>query len=365
MRTIDRYMAGQFVGPFVVGIAAFVGIIMGVSQIYEAVKLVVRDDYPLGMVLQVFLLRIPTVVALTMPMATVFAALMCAGELSSHGEIVAMRAGGVSIWRMFVPVLIAGLAVSVLTFGFNEALGPISNDRANSLLRDYLRTHRGLEKSVMFRIPDEGPVQRIVYADKVNLQQQSMTNVSIIEFQPRGRDVYFAERAVWKGKSWYLLDVIHKHDTGSGYREETVHEIRYDIGRTPDTINAKSRKRPEDLSLAELRQEVGRLAATADVQAVDRERSLWLDQHFHLRIATPWAALGFALLGFPLGMRPQRTSTGVGFGISLAVVFVYYIVFNVLRAFGEQGAMCPLVAAWLPNIVVLGTGLGLMIETSR
>jgi len=64
-------------------------------------------------------------------------------------------------------------------------------------------------------------------------------------------------------------------------------------------------------------------------------------------------------------MRPQRTSTGVGFGISLAIVFVYYIVFNVLRAFGEQGAISPLVAAWLPNAVVLSVGLGLMYDASR
>ena len=77
MKIIDRYIARHFIGPFCIGVAAFVAILLGVDQMYQMVQLIMRDGVPLGVVLQVFFLRMPMVVALTMPMATVFAALMC------------------------------------------------------------------------------------------------------------------------------------------------------------------------------------------------------------------------------------------------------------------------------------------------
>lgn len=366
MKTIDHYIARQFIGPFFVGVAAFVAILLGIGQIYDAVQLVVRDGFPIGMVLQWFFLRIPTVVALTMPMATVFAALMASGELSSRGEIVAMRAGGVSVWRMAVPVLVAGAGVSVVAFVFNEAIGPACNNRATTMLHSYLREERDIEKPVWFRMPEQGEAQRFVYADKAALAKQVMTNVAIIEFDKgKPREVFFAERAEWRGETWVLMNVVHKRDTGRGYSEEFVKEIRYDIGRSPADIKLKRQKRPEDLTLGELLAESRRLAPARGVRVTGRNRPLKLIQHFHIRIAAPWAAFCFAILGFPLGMRPQRASTGVGFGISLAIVFVYYIVINVLRAFGEQGALSPLLAAWTANVVVIGVGLGLMLEASR
>lgn len=368
MKILDRHIVRHFTGPFCIGVAAFVAILLGVDQMYQMVQLVMRDGVPIGIVLQVFFLRMPMVVALTMPMATVFAALMCSAELSSHGEVTAMRAGGVTLARMALPVCVAGCVVSVLAFAFNEALGPASSRRATAMLEEFMSAQRDPERPLMLRIPEQGPVERIVYADSINLLDQTIANVSIIEFE-RGkpREVFFAERARWQGHDWLLYDVVHKQDTGVGYREQFIATVRYDIGRTPAELRAGRRSRPEDMSLGELRDELRELRAAAEVPGAPRDqRRMWrIDQHIAIRVAVPWAALCFAILGFPLGMRPQRASTGVGFGISLAIVFVYYIVINVLRAFGEQGVLAPALAAWAPNALVLAVGIGLMLEAGR
>jgi lipopolysaccharide export system permease protein len=366
MRTIDRYIITHFMGPFVVGVAAFAAIIMGVSEIYWAVNLIVADHVPAGLVLQAFLLHMPGLVALTMPMATVFAALMASGELSAHGEIVAMRAGGVGLWRMARPVIVGGLAIALLASVFNEALGPLCNARGNGMVREYVSKSKLLDKYVMVRMPEEGQAQRIIYADKLDLRRQVLEGVTIIEFEKGSpRQVFFAREAQWVGKQWRLVDVLHKQDTGAGYREDQLSEMLVDIGRTPDQIRSSPKKRPEDLTLRQLRVEAAALELPARTNPKDAERRWWLIQHFHLRLAAPWAAVCFCILGFPLGLRPQRTSTGIGFGLSLAIIFVYYIVFNSLRAFGEQGALSPVIAAWTPNFLVLGVGLGLMLNASR
>lgn len=366
MRTIDRYIIAHFTGPFAVGVAAFTAILMGVSEVYWAVDLIVADHVPASLVIQAFFLHMPALIALTMPMATVFAALMAAGELSAHGEVVAMRAGGVGLWRMARPVVLGGVVVALVAVGFNETLGPLCNSRGNGMVREYAAQTKLLSKPLLLRMPEEGQADRIVYADKMDLKRRALMGVTIVEFGDGApREVFFAKEAQWAGKQWRLVDVRHKVDTGRGYREERLAEVLYDMGRTLEQIQGVPKTRPEDLTLPELRAEARKLEASAATNAKDAERRWWMIQHFHLRLAAPWAAVCFCVLGFPLGLRPQRTSTGIGFGLSLAIIFLYYIVFNSLRAFGEQGALSPVIAAWTPNFLVLGVGLGMMLNASR
>lgn len=366
MRIIDRYIIAHFIGPFAVGVASFTAILMGVSEIYWAVDLIVADHVPAGLVLQALVLHMPSLIALTMPMATVFAALMAAGELSAHGEVVAMRAGGVGLWRMARPVMLTGVVVALVAVGFNETLGPLCNARGNGMVHEYLAQGKLTAKPVLVRMPEEGQANRIIYADKVDLKRRALVGVTIVEFdEGRPQQVFFAREALWSGKRWRLVEVVHKVDTGAGYREDRLAEVDYDMGRTLEQIRGASKTRPEDLTLVELRSQARALEAAAQHDPKEAEKRWRLVQHFHLRLAAPWAAVCFCVLGFPLGLRPQRTSTGIGFGLSLAIIFVYYIVFNSLRAFGEQGALSPVIAAWTPNFLVLGVGLGMMLNASR
>jgi lipopolysaccharide export system permease protein len=366
MKILDRYILIHFLGPFAVGVAAFVAVLTGVSEIYYAVQLITDKGVPVPTVLQIFFLHLPATIALTMPMATVFAALMASGELSSHGEIVAMRAGGVSIWRMVRPVILAGTVVAIVAFGFNETFSPLCNYRAGTLLQEFAATHDTEKKPVTLRLPESGPPQLLVSADALDVARAEMTNVVIIEYaKGKPRNVYFAEKAIWQGTTWVLRNVIHKRDTGKGFQEIRAKELRYPIGRTPDQLRRSPERRAEEYTIPQLRAEANALLSNPDTDLASRKRATFLIQHLHIRIAAPWAALCFSVLGFPLGLRPQRATAGIGFGLSLAVVFVYYILFNVLRGFGEQNTISPVVAAWLPNAIVLGVGIGLMMDQNR
>ena len=84
-----------------------------------------------------------------------------------------------------------------------------------------------------------------------------------------------------------------------------------------------------------------------------------------LRIAVPWACLIFAMLGAALGSRPQRSSSSVGFGYSVVIIFVYYVIMSFSRALGESGTLPPLIAAWTANLVFLVISIWLCSRANR
>jgi lipopolysaccharide export system permease protein len=88
-------------------------------------------------------------------------------------------------------------------------------------------------------------------------------------------------------------------------------------------------------------------------------------QAIHTHFSLPWAALGFVLIGIPLGLRPVRATTGIGLGLSLVIVFAYYVIFQTMNLIGEQGVLPPAFTAWFPNVMLLGVGVSLLMSARR
>ena len=97
------------------------------------------------------------------------------------------------------------------------------------------------------------------------------------------------------------------------------------------------------------------------IGASNPQNRLQLRQLIQNRLALPWCALGFALLGVSLGQRRVRASAGVGFGLSLIIVFVYYLLFNTLTLVGARGALTPALTAWAPNVALFAASIMLLV----
>lgn len=361
MRLIDRYILTEFLGPFLFGIGTFMVILVGVQLSPEMLKLMVREHYPANVVLLIFLYRLPQVLALTFPMATVFGSLMALASLSGHGEVTAMRAGSVSLQRLATPILCTGLLVSLMNFGFNELLVPAGNDAAHRLTVDYSQKARPLEH-LKFWIPSEGEPERAVYARSFDPGQKVLQGLSITEFR-NGKvwETFRAGLARWQGDKWVLEDVEHKVTTGQGTMTFRLAKVEHDIGKDPTDL-ARLDKKIGDMSLSELYRELRqRRWANRPLRTEQLEVMQSIQMHWSL----PWASLGLALIGIPLGLRPARATTGIGLGLSLVIVFAYYIIFHTMQLIGEQGALSPVVAAWTPNAILLVCGLSLFFSARR
>lgn len=356
IRRVDRYVVKEYLGPFVFGVGTFIVILLGAQLVPWMLRLLMRDAYPAGIVLRIFVLRLPAAVAMTFPMATVFASLMSMSSLSSSGEVIALRAGGLSIPRLSAAVIVAGFVTSLLALAFNELLVPCSNDAAQQLIAEFAPKARP-RQHFTFAIPAKGEPQRIVNARLFDPKRQRLEGLTVMEFK-NGRfwQLFSAESADWRGETWELRNVEHVITRPDGSQSKhKIASITHEIGKSPLEL-ANLDKDPVDMSMTELHR------ALRNQRLVSPPRStevLSLVMTIALRWAIPWASLGFALLGIPLGLRPTRATTSIGLGLSLVIVFAYYVLFNTMNVAGSQGALPPLLAAWLPNIVLYGAGLGL------
>ena len=363
MRTIDRYILREMIGPFLFGIGAFIIVLVSVNLLYQALRLIIEQGHPVALVVRAFLYQIPQTVTLTLPMATIFGSLMAIGRLSGDGEVEAMRAGGVSFLRLARPVLVAGLAISGFSLVLNEYIVPPANAASNQILADLAHSEITQQDYLVLPLPDNQRPRIWLYADHFAPKSGRLEKLTIIEFRAGVlHDYYTAQDALWQGTTIFLNGVTQWIYSPDGTRTSiTLDHLAYAVTKAPWQV-AGFRQDPDNMTAAELRQEIRR---TRQLPATARQGLTVLEAYYYNHLALPWAAFGFALIGAPLGLRPARATTGIGLGLSLVIIFAYYIMFHTMNIIGEHGGVSPLVSAWVPNLVLYATGLGLFFGVSQ
>lgn len=361
MSRLDRYVLSELVPPFLFGVGAFLVVLVGVDLLSDVLKLIYRQGFPPAAAAKIFLLQLPGLVTLSLPMAMLFGSLMATARLSGDGEIVAMRAGGTSFPRIGVTVVIVGLLVSGGALAINETLVPAFNSRAFEIARRVRETVASPGDLAFEVRGEDGRLQRWLHAETFDPQALTMTEATIVDFSKGGhRHLFTAESAKWEGEAWVLANLEHKWRTADGLpQEERADRLAIHIGRTVQELE-RIKKDPEDMTLAEARAQAALAKARGDVTQAGK-----LIQHIHIRIAVPWCSLGFAVLGLPLGLRRLRSSRSIGLGLSLVIIFAYYVVLHTLSILGERGAGNPALMAWAPNVLLYLVGFGLLANSSR
>lgn len=359
MKRIDRYILGEIIPPFLFGIGAFVAVLIGVELLYDMLRLVYKEGFPAWAAARIFLLELPGVIVLTFPMAVMFGSLMSMGRLSGDGELVAMRAGGVSILRVGLPVIVFGFAISCLAFLVSETVVPWSKTRGRQITREMYGTMASGQDLALEVRDDEG-LQRWLYAAEFDAQVMQLRHATILDFS-RGLRPHLltAESAQWQGQQWVMRNVEHTWWENADKRQLSFDEMTWHVGRSPESVG-RAKDRPEDMTLQQLLEQ-------ASVARED-DRFEWarrLEQHYHMRLALPWATLGLAILGIGLGIQRQRSSRGIGMGISLIVLFIYYVVMHTLTLMGERGVAPYVVMAWLPNLLLYAAGAVFLLRARR
>jgi lipopolysaccharide export system permease protein len=138
MSILSRYLLRQHVAPFVFALAALTSLML-LNQIAKRFGDLVGKGLPWGVIIEVFALSIPFIVAMTLPMAVLVAVLYATSRLAADSEVTAMRAGGISLWRLLRPLLAAAALVTVVSFAFSDHILPRTNHRLRTLYSDISR----------------------------------------------------------------------------------------------------------------------------------------------------------------------------------------------------------------------------------
>jgi lipopolysaccharide export system permease protein len=371
---MDRWLASELLGPLLFGVAAFTAVSLSVGVVFELVRKVSESGLPLTAALQVLLLRLPGFLVLSFPMATLMATLLAYSRLSSNSELTALRSVGVSTVRMVVPALVVAFLMSVLTFVFNDVVVPNANLTAS------LRLDRALGRAIAAEKGDNtlysrfGTIQRadgtvidglsqLFYAREYLKGQ--MKDVTVLDFSRQGqRQMLTAKTGVWNERQamWEFRNgrIVNVNDLDGQTTSADFDRYLYPLNRSPIDLA----QLPKDAASMTVAQAIK--AEQLLTEAGDRKEARRIRVRIQEKFAFPAICLVFGLIGSSLGVRPNaRTSRSQGFGISVLLIFSYYLMSFIFSSLGVKGTLSPLLAAWLPVLVGLAGGLFLLRQASR
>ena len=340
----------------------FSAVFIGSGTLFKIAKYITDYGASLSAVVKVFVFGLPNVIMWTFPMSMLLATLLTFGRLSSSSEITAMKSCGIGFFRIAMPAILLGFLVSIVAILFNEHVVPWANTAYRNVVYYEIQGKSGAKSQDHIILKDikDGQIQRLLYARRYDADSQSLQSITLQEFDGAGKvsHVENAEYAEFTGKEWVMHNGM-LYDISDG---ESEHTLRFNTQVLP--INASPRqivreqKDPEELTMKELKAQI-RIMKT---QYVDTSK---LETELYQRITVPMASLIFALVGVPLGLQPTRNSSSAGFAMSVIIIFFYYALMTMANAIGRSGALSPMLAVWIPNVVGLIAGLFLIRKASR
>ena len=345
MRIADRYIVREIFAPFLLGVAGFVVLLVG-DVLYALAELLARKQISLGVLTQLLVYKLPAILVITFPVATLFGTLLGLARLVKDRELQAMRLAGVSLTRIFAPVLAFGLVTAGAAFLTSEYFAPWANRQANVMVRQAVfgEAFPQIREQVFFR----GPGDRVFYVERID-PQGLLHNVMVYELTGVLPRLITARRATWAGQQLHLVDGVVREIDGQGFTRYEARFTRLDLAVGVDSgAFLATQKGPDEMTARELRQYLtlfGQDGASARFAL-----------EFHRKFAIPLAGAVFALLAAPLSIYTAQGGRFLGVGLSALVLFFYYAVMSVGRAMGATGEMAPGLAAWLPNLVFGASG---------
>jgi lipopolysaccharide export system permease protein len=368
MRLLDRYLFRELFTPMAYCLGGF--LIFWVSyDLFTELEELQGHKLHLLDVLGYCTARTPEFLVTILPVALLLALLYTLTNHARHNEITAMRAAGVSLWRICAPYFVVGLVASAALFALNEILAPRSAAWADRILHRYVASpddaaaHNG-QHGVYFN----ARARRTWYYTEYHAKAAEMIGPNVGWFLPDGswREIS-ADRAVRTNGVWtFFSNVVERERTRQSVPEipvlatnvlampqfdESPGDIERDI-RFSQYERLNSRKL--NIPLAEL---WGFLQAHPDLPRV--QASVWRTK-FDGRLAAPWTCLVVVLIAIPFGAASGRRNLFFGVAGSIFICFGFFVIQQFSLAFGSGGYLPPWLAAWLPNMVFAGTGLALM-----
>jgi LPS export ABC transporter permease LptG len=342
----DRYILKEVLAPFLLGVGAFVVILIG-DILYTLAEFIATRRIALPVVLQLLAFKIPAILVITFPVSTLIGVLLGIGRLVKDHEIQAMRLSGMSLRRIFAAVFLFGAAATAVTFLTNEYVTPWANHRANDLVR---RAALGIafpqvREQVFFRSPD----QRVFYVGSADDRRRLLRNVMVFEVGTPLPKVITAREARWDDRRWLLRDGVVRELDEEGFTryEAAFTRMEIGVGLEAETFY-EGQKTPEEMTAKELRQYMMLFGQTEATRRFAVE--------YHRKYAIPFASIVFAALAAPLSVWASQGGRFVGIGLSIALLFIYYVAMSVAKALGSVGGLSPVMSAWTPNMLFAMAG---------
>jgi LPS export ABC transporter permease LptG/LPS export ABC transporter permease LptF len=363
---LDEYVMGAFLRNFAIVLFSMVGLFL-IFTFFELIGDIVRYRTPLVTVGDYLLNLIPFILYNVTPLCSLVAVLITFGTFSRTSELTAMKATGVSLYRVVAPVLIVAAVLSALLFAFAESYLPGANRRQEALLstikgkpaQTYLRPDR---KWMSGQTSGAAEPTRIFYYQFFDADKNVFANLTVFEFQPGSftltRRIY-ASSARWDERlgRWVFENGWQRTFAGdsiAAYQTFTL-ETFPEIHEVPSYFKKEDRQ-SQAMSFTEL-------SAYIDDLKQSGFDTMRLRVQLNRKLAYPLITLVLAVLAVPFALSAGKRGSLAGVGAAICVAICYWVVALLFENLGNVNSLPAVVAAWSPDVLFAIAGTYLLLRT--
>jgi lipopolysaccharide export system permease protein len=354
---LDRYLIAECATPFAFGVVAF-AVFLLINQFFLAAEFVINKHVPFVLVAQYLVLQIPSFVYMIFPFATMFGVLQGFGRLAGENELTAMRTSGIALERIARPIFALGILLTVAAFLVNDYVAPASQHKSQVVFRKiaYNASQPIVEPDQFVRTEDG---QHTIFVGSMDPQSGVMHDVAIYSTGTGNfPDTLTAATGRQISGKLVLYDGVHTTNGPNGLVVKQAHFSRLEFPLADASLLFEGPRGPFEMSSSELSHEIKALKGSG-------EDTSQMEMVLHMKYAMPLACLVSILIALPLAVRFGKRGREVGAMLALIVLLIYWLAITAFNTLGKNGAMPPLVAAWLPNIFMGGIGAALLWKEGR
>ena len=364
-RILDGYVIREFFNIFVLVLSGFVLLLL-LFTFFELIGDILRNHIPLTTVGAYLVNLTPSMLYTIAPLAVLIAVLVTFGVLNRNSEIIAMKATGISLYRLVIPIVSISAILAVSLFLFDEFYLPQANRRQDAL-RSTIKgrppqTFLHPERNWIFGQQEPDAPGRIFYYQFFDPDRNEFANLSVFEFDPHtfalSRRI-FANRVFWDADrgAWRFQNGWERKLNGSNVSEfrEFINTSFPEVREGPSYFKKESLQ-SQEMNFGQLESYIRDLRQSG-FDTMRLRVALW-----H-KLAYPLVAIVMAVLAIPFALSMGRRGSLTGIAVAIAVALAYFVVDSLFGALGNVSYLPAPLAAWSSDVLFGLTGGYLLLRT--
>lgn len=348
MKVLEKHILSEFLRLLVMALAGFIVLFITVD-LFENVDTLMEHKVPLLASVVFFIHKLPFIIGQISPVAVLVAVLLSLGILSKHGEITAMKAGGVKLLRTVYPLLAAGLAISLAIILMNEYITPAAQKKMDTFRKQWFGLQKGTFGKEGLWVKSDGGILNIRHID---FRKNELFGITYYELKRPFKVTSRVEApsAAWLNGKWVAESAAVWTFTREGEALASVRDqfVLKGVAEPEDLVTLENFQ--QNMSFFELKYYIGELDKDG-YETTKYRIDLWS------KISFPLVNFIMVLVGIPFALKTGRHSgIAAGVGLSIVIAFSYWIVYGLTRSLGQGGMVPPLMAAFFPDLLFLAIG---------
>jgi lipopolysaccharide export system permease protein len=412
MKILSRYILKEHISPFLISLLVVTFVLL-IDRIMDLLNMIIEKKLAASVIVNLFLLSLPYMLALAIPMAVLVATILAFGRLTVDRETIGMKSCGINIYSMIKPLVVTAVILTGLMVYFNHWFLPNTNHKLKNLMvkvayfrpmtiikpgefttvMDYtvfVKENSGeVLKDVLIYDRSETTLPRTILAESGKVMQMDNGNsLRLFLYKGEMHERNAKEQGKYQVRRFdeFILNIrnlaTNLDVAESGYRsdrEMTYKQLHVAMQDKQREIDDKQKEIASlDERIAALGPETGDYARSVEfrrltimrTQADDRvgelnENMRSLKVEFHKKFALSFAVIIFILIGIPLGLMTRSSGIGMAFSMSAVIFLVYYVALTGGEQLADKGLMSPFLSMWISNIAFLGIGILLIYASIR